>query len=213
MATTYVADAFAAMGLEPAGQNGTYFDEFSFTSGVTRRGDDALTISLDGEALTLATDHWTPLAFSHTGAAEEASVAFVGYGRVAPADGEAAAIDRLFASPLTMVCAGTSSSGARFPSISAAIGAPPSPLTARCIAAIDAARILIRSISSAGTAAIATRPAARISVNSFSLRFSVSVFESFRPEGTEFGSRITAAATTGPASGPRPTSSTPQTER
>ncbi|MGB1213363.1 MAG: M28 family peptidase [Pikeienuella sp.] len=93
LATAYVADAFAAMGLTPAGQGGTYFDEFSFTAGVSRGEDDALMISLDGEALTLSVDEWTPLAFSHTGPAEEAGVAFVGYGLVAPADGDAAALD------------------------------------------------------------------------------------------------------------------------
>ena len=37
----------------------------------------------------------------------------------------------------------------------------------------------------------------------------VSSFESLRPRIVRFSSRITAAATTGPASGPRPTSSTP----
>src|SRR5207237_10070731 len=36
-----------------------------------------------------------------------------------------------------------------------------------------------------------------------------SFLESFRPRGMRLGSRITAAATTGPASGPRPASSHP----
>ena len=40
---------------------------------------------------------------------------------------------------------------------------------------------------------------------------SVSFFESFRPGITSSGGKITAAAQTGPASGPRPASSTPQT--
>ena len=42
-------------------------------------------------------------------------------------------------------------------------------------------------------------------------RRAVSFLESFRPSGMQLTSRITAAAVTGPASGPRPTSSTPAT--
>lgn len=42
LATAYVADAFQAMGLAPSGRQGTYFDEFTFTSGVTRGEGDAL---------------------------------------------------------------------------------------------------------------------------------------------------------------------------
>ena len=49
----------------------------------------------------------------------------------------------------------------------------------------------------------------RISRSSRSRSSGVSSFESLRPRIVRFSSRITAAATTGPASGPRPTSSTP----
>ena len=42
-----------------------------------------------------------------------------------------------------------------------------------------------------------------------SRRFAVTCLESFSPSGMRTGSRITAAAVTGPASGPRPTSSIP----
>ena len=44
---------------------------------------------------------------------------------------------------------------------------------------------------------------------SSSLRFSESALESFKPGMSVSGGRITAAATTGPARGPRPASSTP----
>ena len=39
----------------------------------------------------------------------------------------------------------------------------------------------------------------------------MSFFESLRPLGMDLGLRMTAAATTGPAQGPRPASSMPQT--
>ena len=65
-------------------------------------------------------------------------------------------------------------------------------------------------VAAAVTLAIATASAVpAISPNSASRLAALSFFESVRPTGTAAGSRITAAATTGPASGPRPTSSTP----
>jgi hypothetical protein len=51
-----------------------------------------------------------------------------------------------------------------------------------------------------------------ISSNSFSRFFSLSFFESFSPSMTIPAGRMTAAAHTGPATGPRPASSTPHTE-
>ena len=94
LATAYVAEAFAALGLEPAGDNGTMFQPFDFTSGVALAEGNALSVSVDGEAAALALEtDWRPLAFSRTGQAEEAGVLFAGYGLVAPAEGEAPAID------------------------------------------------------------------------------------------------------------------------
>src|SRR5512143_1121804 len=51
----------------------------------------------------------------------------------------------------------------------------------------------------------------RILASSFSRRAAVRIFESASPLMRRRGSRITAATTTGPASGPRPASSTPAT--
>ena len=51
--------------------------------------------------------------------------------------------------------------------------------------------------------------AAKISSRASAVR----IFESAMPFGIRFGSSTTAAATTGPASGPRPASSTPATRR
>jgi len=72
--------------------------------------------------------------------------------------------------------------------------------------------MLMRSISAALASAMHQASAfSLISAASASRRFSVSFLESLRPAIGRAGSRITAAAVTGPASGPRPASSMPQT--
>jgi hypothetical protein len=63
----------------------------------------------------------------------------------------------------------------------------------------------------AGLGNAAAQALARISSYSFSRRAAVSFLESARPAIGCRSSRMTAAATTGPASGPRPASSTPAT--
>ncbi len=82
MATAYVASIFDQLGLEPAGDNGTWYQEFSFTAGVElgaqnhlRRGDEQWKLNED----------WRPVAFSAVGAVEPAEVVFAGYGMAAPA--------------------------------------------------------------------------------------------------------------------------------
>ena len=72
--------------------------------------------------------------------------------------------------------------------------------------------MLTASISAAVEKPTATASArAMIASNSFSRASGVKSFESLRPRGRFCGSRMTAAAATGPASGPRPASSTPAT--
>jgi Tol biopolymer transport system component len=93
-ATAYVADAFNAFGLAPAGDDGSMFQSFDFTAGVALAEGNALTVSVDGKAQTLALDtDWRPLAFSKTGSADKANVVFAGYGIVAPAAGDRPAVD------------------------------------------------------------------------------------------------------------------------
>lgn len=84
-AATYVAAAYKALGLDPAGDDGTYLQRFSFTAGVSLGGKNALTIKTKTEErqLTLGRQ-WRPLAFSGTGESGEAQVAFAGFGIVAP---------------------------------------------------------------------------------------------------------------------------------
>ena len=124
---------------------------------------------------------------------------------------EAADISATVASPPTMARIGKASAGQRLPSISTSAGVSDKPATARCIASRVACRMLMASISSTVASAIAQASAfSRISMASRSRRAAESFFESARPTIGRAGSRITAAATTGPASGPRPASSTPQ---
>jgi Tol biopolymer transport system component len=86
-AAAHIAERFAALGLEPAGDGG-YFQVFPFTAG-TRPGSDNH-LALAGRELVLDQD-WRPLAFSATGETASAPVAFAGYGIAAPAaDGQPA---------------------------------------------------------------------------------------------------------------------------
>ena len=118
------------------------------------------------------------------------------------------------ASPLTIASTGTFNRGGRFPSTTTRVGSTFRPSTARVIVAIVLCRMLMRSISS--TSPHATHQASafsRISRASASRFFAVSFLESANPSIGRAGSRITAAAQTGPARGPRPASSTPATYR
>ena len=82
LATGYVALFFETLGLEPAGDDGSWFQVFDFTSGVSAGPDNRLTVN--GQNRKPGTD-WQPLAFSATGQTEEADVVFAGYGIQAPA--------------------------------------------------------------------------------------------------------------------------------
>ena len=70
-----------AWALQPAGENGTFFQEFEFVSSVKlgdknkfQQGDDAYTVDKD----------WRPLFFSEDGHVDASDVVFAGYGIVAP---------------------------------------------------------------------------------------------------------------------------------
>jgi Tol biopolymer transport system component len=96
LATEYVAAGFAEAGLEPAGEDGGFFQEFEFAAGVSLGSDNELRL-LDGTGAESTTweveGSWRPLAFSQVGAAPRAPVAFAGYGIVAPASPDAPAYD------------------------------------------------------------------------------------------------------------------------
>lgn len=91
-ATAYVASAFRALGLEPAGDDGGFFQNFGFTSSVSLGPDNRLSVQGVATAPVLDKD-WRPLGLSATGTAGPAEVVFAGYGIVAPAGQGAAAYD------------------------------------------------------------------------------------------------------------------------
>ncbi|MCA9064602.1 MAG: M28 family peptidase [Planctomycetaceae bacterium] len=82
LATNYAALHFETIGLEPAGDDGTWFQEFEFTAGISTGPDNRLTAQ--GKELKVGTD-WQPLSFSMTGQFEAADLVFAGYGIHAPA--------------------------------------------------------------------------------------------------------------------------------
>ncbi|MEO8277142.1 MAG: M28 family peptidase [Thermoanaerobaculia bacterium] len=78
-ATAYIEDRFRSLGLEPAGDAGTFRQEFDVTVALTSGAKSALAI--DGKPL--AADTFAPMSFSKSGAVD-AKVVFAGYGIVAP---------------------------------------------------------------------------------------------------------------------------------
>src|SRR5437879_13722926 len=124
---------------------------------------------------------------------------------------DAAAIESTSASPLITATQSQPTSMRSTPSTNTSCGATGSALTARASAHSDAPRILSVSMREGGAMATATSAVRQIFSYSSLRRSAVSFLESLRPFGMRLGSRMTAAATTGPASGPLPASSHPAT--
>lgn len=83
-AADYIASVMKRLGLEPAGDNGTWLHAFPYTAGVLLGAGNAL--SVDGRAFTVDRD-WRPLPFSKSDKVPTSEVAFAGYGIVAPDHG------------------------------------------------------------------------------------------------------------------------------
>src|ERR1035437_9968912 len=127
---------------------------------------------------------------------------------------EAAATDAQSRSAPTSVRWWMPSSGSDTASSSSASGRTGRRAAASWLASSVAWRMLIRSIRSELTNATAQATAfARISRSNRRRSSGFSIFESRSPRGSQSGGRITAAAATGPARQPRPTSSIPATWR
>ena len=92
LATEYAAAILEKSGLEPAGDNGTFFQSFGFTAGVSLGPKNVLQHqpeSASEQARVYAVDtDWRPLTFSQVGDFAPAGVVFAGYGIVAPAGDE-----------------------------------------------------------------------------------------------------------------------------
>jgi Tol biopolymer transport system component len=82
LATNYVALYLETLGLEPAGDDDGWFQNFEFTSGVSAGPDNSLTA---GDKTYELKKDWQPLVFSRTGHIEPEDVVFAGYGIQAPA--------------------------------------------------------------------------------------------------------------------------------
>lgn len=79
LATAYVAAYMERLGLEPAGDDGSWFQPFEFTSGVSLGPRNELIVN--GESYDVEKE-WRPLSFSGTGEFESAPLVFAGYGIV-----------------------------------------------------------------------------------------------------------------------------------
>ena len=83
LATAYVAAYMDSLGLQPAGENGTWFQEFEFTAGISLGENNRMT---NGDRTMTVDKDWRPLAFSENGETAATPVVWAGYGIVAPAD-------------------------------------------------------------------------------------------------------------------------------
>ena len=92
LATAYVAEAFERLGLEPAGDDGSYFQPFEFTASVSLGKDNRLSITTPDRGPRLD-DEWRPLGMSVEGDIPAAEIAFAGYGIVAPSEGSQGSYD------------------------------------------------------------------------------------------------------------------------
>ncbi len=87
-ATDYVAGVFEQLGLQAAGDQGGWFQTFSFAAGARLGKDNRLAIAGLAEPFEPMLDRdWRPLALSRSGELA-APVAFAGYGIVAPGTDE-----------------------------------------------------------------------------------------------------------------------------
>jgi hypothetical protein len=90
LATQYIANIFLNLGLEPAGDKGTFFQEFDFTAGVSLGKSNSLSLTNQrGVTKHLVLDQdWRPLSFSDATSFESTELVFAGYGITAPAMGK-----------------------------------------------------------------------------------------------------------------------------
>lgn len=88
-ATSYVAAVFEQLGLEPAGDDGTWFQSFPFMAGAKVGKRNSLRIlGIEKRGDIVLDRDWRPLAFSRSGEIELEDVVFAGYGLVAPGTDE-----------------------------------------------------------------------------------------------------------------------------
>ena len=82
---THYAKVFKDMGLRPAGDKGSFLQQFKLVLGVELGEKNSLEIN--GKSFQAGKD-WNPASFSKTGKIDAAEVVFVGYGIKSPAQGD-----------------------------------------------------------------------------------------------------------------------------
>ncbi len=93
-ATAYVAAYLDSLGMEPSGNDGTFFQEFEFPAGSELGDGCELSVDVGQTPIDpILGKSWTPLAFSQTGVIPAAPVVWAGYGLQVPGDGEHAEYD------------------------------------------------------------------------------------------------------------------------
>ena len=97
IASSYVARLFRSLGLEPAGDNGSYFQSFGFTAGISLgKGNrlEVLDVRTGKASLHEVGTDWLPFSFSKEGEMPPAEIVYGGYGVQAPeAEGQRAIDD------------------------------------------------------------------------------------------------------------------------
>ena len=83
-ATAYVAAYLNHLGVEPAGEDGTYFQKFTFPNGAELGEDNRLTWQVSDDVQSVDQGDFRPLTFSGSTSVEAKGVVFAGYGIVAP---------------------------------------------------------------------------------------------------------------------------------
>ena len=91
-AADYIADRFRAAGIEPGGDDSTYYQKFEIVTGLTVGSDNSLTLSGAGGPTTLKLGDYQPLSIASVGDRGAAGqplssvpLVFAGYGISAPA--------------------------------------------------------------------------------------------------------------------------------
>jgi len=80
-ATQYAAEVYQSIGLAPAGDDGSYFQKFEFTAGVSLGKGNRLESKGGPSELQFEADKdWRPLAFSRSGDVVPSEIVFAGYG-------------------------------------------------------------------------------------------------------------------------------------
>ena len=82
-ATAYVAAYLESLGFEPAGENGTFFQQFDFPAGSTLTGENEMNV---GDQTLQLDKQWRPLSFSSNGNLGPTGVVFAGYGMQVPSE-------------------------------------------------------------------------------------------------------------------------------